>query len=84
VTFAAQALTVVRRTPCISFWGPTTGFIVNYTPDFAKRFDVKGNPVERLNHAYRPEKVTLTIGRQSIPAETVFKTGSAPPTSSIA
>jgi hypothetical protein len=43
--------------PCVSFWGPTTGFIVNYAPDFAVRFDVNGTPVERLNHAYRPEKV---------------------------
>jgi hypothetical protein len=56
---------------------------VNYTPDFAVRFDVNGTPVERFNHAYRPEKVTLTIGRQSIPAETFFKIASTPPTPSI-
>jgi hypothetical protein len=52
-------------------------FIVNYAPNFAVRFDVNGNSVERLNHAYRPEKVSLTIGRQANPAATVFKTGSA-------
>jgi hypothetical protein len=37
-------------------------------------------PVERLNHAYRPEKVTLSIGRQAIPAETIFKIAGTPPT----
>ena len=39
--------------------GPTTGFIVNYTPDFAVRFDLNGNPVETLYHAYRPGEVAL-------------------------
>ncbi len=39
--------------------GPTTGFIVNYTPDFAVRFDLNGNPVETLDHAYRPGEVAL-------------------------
>ena len=83
VTFAAQALAFVQKTPTVPFLGPTTGFIVNYTPDFAMRFDVSGKPAERLNHAYRPGKVTLTIGRQSIPAETLLKIAGSPPTPSI-
>ena len=62
-TFAAQALTVVRRTPFVQFFGETTGFIVNYTPDYAIRFDLSGSPVEMLDHAFRPVEVTLTIGR---------------------
>jgi hypothetical protein len=31
VTYAEQALTVVRETPTVRFFGLTTGFIVNYT-----------------------------------------------------
>jgi hypothetical protein len=33
VTYTEQALAVVRKTPTVQFFGPTTGFIVNYTPD---------------------------------------------------
>jgi hypothetical protein len=32
VTYAEQALAVVRKTPFVQFFGRTTGFIVNYTP----------------------------------------------------
>ncbi len=72
VTFAAQALTVVRRTPFVQFFGTTTGFVVNYDPDHAIRFDLDGNPVKVLNRAYRPGEVTLTVGRKTIPAERFF------------
>ncbi len=58
LTFAAQALTVVRRTPYVTFFGPTTGFIVNYTPDRAVRFNLEGKPVEALEHAYFPAAAT--------------------------
>ncbi len=73
VTFAAQALAVVRQTPAVSFFGPTTGFIVNYAPDSAVRFDLNGNPVEVLDQAYRPRTVTLLIVRKKISAESLFK-----------
>jgi len=72
VTFAAQALNLVRETSSVSFWGRTTGFIVNYTPDFAVRFDINGIPVEVLDHAYRPAEVTLQIGGKEIPAESLL------------
>ncbi len=72
ITFAAQALEVARRTPFVQFFGATTGFIVNYDPDNAIHFDLDGNPVEVLNHAYQPGEVTLTIGRKTIPAEKLF------------
>ena len=57
MTFAAQALEVVRRTPFVQFFGATTGFIVNYDPDHAIRFDVNGITVELLDHAHRPGEV---------------------------
>jgi hypothetical protein len=66
VTYATQALAVARRTPVVPFFGPTTGFIVNYTPNHAVRFDIKGNPVEVLNRAYFPEQVELQIGRRRL------------------
>ena len=59
--YAAQALAVARRTPVVEFFGATTGFIVNYTPDHAVRFDLEGRPVETLVYAYRPGEVTLYL-----------------------
>ena len=46
VTFAAQAAAFVKQTPKTAFHGPTTGFVINYTPDHAVRFDIDGSPVE--------------------------------------
>ncbi len=75
VTYASQALEIVRKTPTVTFFGPTTGFIVNYDPDKAVRFDVDGKQVEVMDHAYRPDRdgVTITIGGKTIPAETFGK-----------
>jgi hypothetical protein len=69
LTYAAQALAVVRQTPVVMFFGPTTGFIVNYTPDVAVRFDLDGDPVEVLSGAYFPGEVELQIGRSRISGE---------------
>jgi hypothetical protein len=66
VTFATQAMAIVRKTPRVRFFGATTGFIVNYTPDRAVRFDLGGNPVEVLPRAYSPGDVELQIGRRRI------------------
>jgi len=66
VTFATQALSVVRKTPEVRFFGATTGFIVNYSPDRAVRFDLDGNPVEVLPRVYSPGDVELQIGRRRI------------------
>jgi hypothetical protein len=75
VTFAAQVHDFVRKTPTVPFFGATAGFIVNYGPDDAVGFDVDGIPVEVLNHAYFPGRVSLKLGRQSIPAASFFKIG---------
>ena len=82
VTFAAQALEVVRRTRFVQFFGATTGFIVNYDPDRAIRFDLDGNPVEVLDRAYRPEEVIFAIGNKAMPAQNFFKILGATPTAS--
>jgi hypothetical protein len=67
LSYPVQALLVVRRTPLVKFFGPTTGFIVNYTPDHAVRFDLDGRPVETLTRAHRPGEVTLYLGGRPFP-----------------
>jgi hypothetical protein len=69
VTFAVQAFSVASRTPVVTFFGKTIGFIVNYTPDFAVRFDLKGDPVEAFDRAYRPGNVTIVIGGKEMPGD---------------
>ena len=71
VSYAAQALAVVRKTPEVKFFGPATGFIVNYSPDHAVRFDLEGRTVETLTRAYRPGEVTIILGRRSVSGESL-------------
>jgi hypothetical protein len=73
VTYAVQAHEVVAKTPFVPFFGKTTGFIVNYTPDSAVRFDLDGNPVEHFGRAYRPGEVEVIIGKQKLPASGLFR-----------
>jgi hypothetical protein len=65
--FVRQALEVVRKTPVVPFFGPTTGFAINYTPDHAERYDVNGNFVEVLDGYYRPGTVRLFISGKEVP-----------------
>ena len=69
VTFVKQALIVVRKTPVVPFFGPTIGFVVNYSPDRAVRFDLAGNPVAMLDRAYEPGQVTLRIAGKQLSAD---------------
>jgi hypothetical protein len=57
VTYAVQAHDFVAKTPFVPFFGKTTGFIVNYTPDSAARFDLDGDPVEHFDRAYIPGRL---------------------------
>jgi hypothetical protein len=72
VAYAVQAREFVAKTPEVPFFGKTTGFIVNYTPDSAVRFDVDGNPVEHFDRAYIPGQVEVFIGKQKLPASGLF------------
>jgi hypothetical protein len=67
VTFAAQALAVVRCTPTVPFFGATKGFIVNFTPHRAVEFDTTGNVIASFDKAYRPGEVEFFIGKQKLP-----------------
>ena len=73
VTYAEQALAIVRNIPSVQFFGRTTGFIVNYAPDHAVRFDCDGQPIETLARAYRPGEVTVSLGRRPVSAEAFGK-----------
>ena len=58
----------------VPWHGATTGFIVNYSPDSALRFDLDGNPVEYLDRAYRlTAQFELMIGGREVPAQTFAK-----------
>ena len=72
VTYAVQAHEFVAKTPEVPFFGKTTGFIVNYTPDSAVRFDLDGNPVEHFDRAYIPGQVEVFIGKHKLPASGLF------------
>ncbi len=72
VTYAVQAHEVVAKTPFVPFFGKTTGFVVNYTPDSAVSFDLDGNPVEHFGRAYIPGQVEVFIGKQKLPARGLF------------
>ena len=61
------------KTPIVPFFGPTRGFIVNYTPDHAVRFDLDGNPVECFERAYVPGDVELFLRGRKIPTGTFAK-----------
>jgi hypothetical protein len=71
LTYADQALAVVQQTPIVKFFGPTTGFVVNYTPDHAVRFDLNGRPVETLTRAYKPGEVTLFLRNRRFSPESL-------------
>jgi hypothetical protein len=72
VTYAPQAHEFVNKTPFVPYHGHTTGFIVNYTPDRAVRFDLDGNPVEHFHRAYTPGQVEVFIGKHKLPARGLF------------
>jgi hypothetical protein len=73
VTFAAQACAVAKESPWVPFHGRPTGFIVNFNPDSAVRFDLGGNPVEHCDRAYTPGEVELFLGRCKVPDKTFAK-----------
>jgi hypothetical protein len=72
VTYVSQALDGVRqriqrwRGNYLPAFGKMVGFIVNYTPDFAVRYDLEGNALEQFDHAYRIGEVQLSIGGRTV------------------
>ena len=51
--------------PC---FGRPVGIIINYTPDWAVRFDLNGKAVESFDAAYRLGEATLSIRGRALSA----------------
>lgn len=60
ITFARQAVEFAKQNPTVLFFGKVQALIVNYSPDFAVRFDLDGSPIETLDRAYAPGRIELT------------------------
>ena len=50
-------------------FGKAIGFVINYSPDKAVRFDRNGQPIAILDKAVRPGTAVLRLGGRPIPAE---------------
>jgi hypothetical protein len=62
---------VLNRLPEeVAAFGKPIGFVINYSPDQAIRFDLNGQPTAILDKAVHPgTAVLLRLGRRPIPAE---------------
>src|SRR5690349_6065753 len=73
VTFVPQVLKTlpgkVNAGGFVPFFGQVLGFVVNYSPDQAVRYDLDGTPVEVLPTAYRIGEVQLWIGKKRVEPE---------------
>jgi hypothetical protein len=67
VSFVRQVLN--RLPEGVPAFGKPTGFVINYSPDQAIRFDRNGQPIETLDEAVRPGTAILHLGGRPIPAE---------------
>ena len=67
VSFVRQVLD--RLPEGIPAFGKPIGFVINYSPDQAVRFDRNGQPIEILDKAVRPATAVLCLGRRPITAE---------------
>ena len=67
VSFVRQMLDrLPERVPA---FGKTVGFVINYSPDQAVRFDPNGQPIAILDEAVRPGTAVLRLRGRPIPAE---------------
>jgi hypothetical protein len=68
VSFVEQVLD--RLPDQVPAFGKPIGFVINYSPDRAVRFDLKGQPIAILDKAVRPGTAVLfLLGGRPIPAE---------------
>ena len=69
VTYIRQAIEGIQQKlahfKCASLpgFGQPTGFVVNYSPDHAVRYDLEGNALEILPAAVRTGKASMSVGR---------------------
>ncbi|MGD9805505.1 MAG: hypothetical protein AB7E81_20590 [Hyphomicrobiaceae bacterium] len=72
VTFPRQAIAGVAKklaewkSNILPAFGRPTGVFVNYSPDRAIEFDLRGNPVKEFNQSIRPGEVQLKLSGREI------------------
>lgn len=66
VSFVRQVLN--RLPEEVPAFGKPIGFVINYSPDQAVRFDSNGQPIAILDKAIRPRTAVLRLGRRPITA----------------
>ena len=54
----------------VPFLGKPTGYVINYSPEFALRFNKDGRLVARLNRAFRVGQSNVAIGGKEIDEKT--------------
>jgi hypothetical protein len=67
VSFVRQVLD--RLPEGVPAFGKPMGFVINYSPDKAVRFDSNGQPIAMLDKAVRPGTAFLRLGGRAITAE---------------
>jgi hypothetical protein len=67
VSFVRQVLD--RLPEGVPAFGKPMGFVINYSPDKAVRFDSNGQPIAMLDKAVRPGTAVLRLGGRPITAE---------------
>jgi len=67
VSFVRQVLD--RLPEWVPAFGKPIGFVINYSPDKAVRFDSNGQPIAILDKAVRPGTAVLRLGGRPIHAE---------------
>ncbi len=63
-TYAAQAQEGLPN--FVRFFGPPTGYVVNYNPDFALRFNKEGRLIERFDRAFRVGQSSVVVGGKKV------------------
>jgi hypothetical protein len=67
VSFVRQVLD--RLPEWVPAFGKPIGFVINYSPDKAVRFDSNGQPIAMLKESVRPGTAVLRLGGRPIHAE---------------
>ena len=74
-TFVAQALAgackklAEWKSRALPTFGRPLGVIVNYSPDHAIHYDLKGNEIEVFDKAYRLGEINFSISRRPVSEE---------------
>ena len=63
-TFATQAREALPDV--VPFLGRPTGYVVNYTPDFALEFNKEGRLIGRLDRAFRVGQSSVVVGGKEV------------------